>query len=239
MSAQGFSDWLSTPQGQYVLDWEQSRHDGLVADIFGFNAVQLGWPGLEYLRANRMPFQFRCDDHSPNVAMRVDLHQLPIASNSVDLVILPHVLEFDENPHQILREVERILVPEGSVVVAGFNPYSLWGIRRSLARRTQVPPFGGRYISVSRLKDWFALLGLEPHAGAFGCYAPAVTQEKWLQRYRWLDAAGDRWWPIGGAVYVIQAIKRVHGMRLLLPKWSDRRARAKALMPIAQKTDAQ
>jgi hypothetical protein len=66
-----------------------------------------------------------------------------------------------------------------------------------------------------------------------------VTQEKWLQRFRWLDAAGDRWWPIGGAVYVIQAIKRVPGMRLLMPKWKDRAARAKALVPVTQKTDHQ
>jgi SAM-dependent methyltransferase len=239
MSAQGFSDWLETPQGRYVLDWEQAKHDQLVVDIFGFNAVQIGWPGLDYLRANRMPFRFRCDDGDRPVQTRADLHQLPFAGNSLDLVVLPHILEFDANPHQILREVERVLVPEGSVVVTGFNPYSLWGARRSLARRAQLPPFAGRYISVARLKDWFALLGLEPHAGAFGCYAPAVTEEKWLARFRFLDAAGDRWWPIGGAVYVIQAIKRQHGMRMILPAWRERKARAKALAPVAQRTDHQ
>jgi SAM-dependent methyltransferase len=240
MSIQGFAEWLETPQGRYVLDWEQAKHDQLVADIFGFNAVQLGWPGLDYLRANRMPFRFRCDDGNGLVQARGDLHRLPLAGNSVDLVVLPHVLEFDANPHQILREVERVLVPEGSVVVTGFNPYSLWGAKRSLARRAQLPPFGGSYISVPRLKDWFALLGLEPHAGAFGCYAPAVTQEKWLRRFRFLDAAGDRWWPIGGAVYIIQAIKRQVGMRLITPVWNDRKARAKAaLLPVAQRTDHQ
>ncbi len=242
MSAQGFSDWLETPQGRYVLDWEQAKHDQLVADIFGFNAIQLGWPGLDFLRANRMPFRFNCDDRDGRVQVRADLHHLPLASNSVDLVVLPHILEFDANPHQILREVERVLVPEGSVIVTGFNPYSLWGARRSLLRRPQlppVPPFGGKYISVPRLKDWFALLGLEPHAGAFGCYAPAVTEAKWLERFRFLDAAGDRWWPIGGAVYVIQAIKRQHGMRMILPAWRERKARAKALAPVAQRTDHQ
>ena len=76
-------------------------------------------------------------------------------------------------------------------------------------------------------------------AGAFGCYAPAVTEEKWLARFRFLDAAGDRWWPIGGAVYVIQAIKRQHGMRMILPAWRERKARAKALAPVAQRTDQQ
>ena len=128
MSIQGFAEWLETPQGRYVLDWEQAKHDQLVADIFGFNAVQLGWPGLDYLRANRMPFRFRCDDgEMASSQVRADLHACRLAGNSVDLVVLPHVLEFDANPHQILREVERVLVPEGSVVVTGFNPYSLWG----------------------------------------------------------------------------------------------------------------
>lgn len=237
MAVQGFSDWLDTPQGRYVLDWEQQKHDQLTADIFGFNAMQLGLPAVDYLRANRMPLRFKCDDRDGAVATRADLHHLPFASSSVDLVVLPHMLEFDDNPHQILREVERVLVPEGSVIVTGFNPYSLWGARRTLAQRSQLPPWRGRYISVPRLKDWFALLGLEPHAGAFGCYAPAVSQEKWLKRWKFLDLAGDRWWPIGGAVYVIQAIKRVHGMRLVMPAWKDRLARAKALIPIAQKTD--
>ncbi len=139
----------------------------------------------------------------------------------------------------MLREVERVLVPEGSVVVAGFNPYSLWGAKRRLSRRKELPPWRGHYISVPRLKDWFALLGLEPSAGAFGCYAPAVTQEKWLQRFQFLDLAGDRWWPIAGAVYVIQAVKRVPGMRVIMPKWHDRMARAKALIPVAQRGAAQ
>lgn len=239
MAIQGFTDWLETPQGRYVLDWEQAKHDQLVADIFGFNAVQLGLPGIDYLRANRMPFRFRSSDAGGAAEVRSDPQFLPFAANSLDLVVLPHVLEFDSNPHQVLREVERVLVPEGSVVVAGFNPYSLWGAKRRLSRRKELPPWRGHYISVPRLKDWFALLGLEPRAGAFGCYAPAVTQEKWLQRFQFLDLAGDRWWPIAGAVYVIQAVKRVPGMRVIMPKWHDRMARAKALIPVAQRGAAQ
>jgi hypothetical protein len=90
---------------------------------------------------------------------------------------------------------------------------------------------------VPRLKDWFSLLGFEMQAGAFGCYAPAVTQEKWLRRFQFMDAAGDRWWPIAGAVYIVQAVKRQHGMRLITPAWHDRKLRAKALVSITQKVD--
>jgi SAM-dependent methyltransferase len=238
MSIQGFEDWLTTPQGQYVLDWEQRKHDQLVADIFGYYALQLGLPHQDFLRANRMPFRSRCDE--VEVAQReavnvcANLCHLPFASASVDLVVLPHVLEFAEQPHQILREVERILVPEGQVIVAGFNPFSLWGARRRL-RRSPEPPFQGQYISVLRLKDWFALLGFETRAGAFGCYAPAVAEEKWLARWRFMEAAGDRWWPFAGSVYLVQAIKRVPGMRLITPTKRDLVARSKSLAAVTQK----
>jgi len=238
MSIQGFDDWLVTPQGQYVLQWEQAQYDLLVADIFGFNAVQLGLPQHDFLRANRMPFRFTCEDKfPPRATLQAKPHFLPFASASIDLVILPHVLEFDAAPHQILREVERVLMPEGHVVVTGFNPYSLWGARRKFSRAGSPPPWRGQYLSVLRLKDWFALLGFETHAGNFGCYAPPVTREKWLQSWRFMELAGNRWWPYAGATYIIQAVKRVHGMRLIIPPARrDLLARAKALAPVAQHT---
>ena len=243
MSIHGFDDWLTTPQGQYVLRWEQARYDLLVADIFGFNAVQIGLPQHDFLRANRMSLRLRCDDGiiaadgSPvSIDVRTCPHSLPFANASVDLVILPHVLEFSAMPHQILREVERILVPEGSVIIAGFNPFSLWGMRRRFSRAAAPPPWRGQYLSVLRLKDWLALLGFETHAGSFGCYAPPMSQEKWLQRWCFMELAGNRWWPYAGGTYIIQAIKRVHGMRLIMPSWRDRMARARSLAPVTQNT---
>ncbi|HEY6896988.1 MAG TPA: class I SAM-dependent methyltransferase [Rhodocyclaceae bacterium] len=235
MSIQGFHDWLETPQGQYVLEWERTKHDLLLADVFGFNAVQIGLPEVDLLRANRMPFRIRCGTEGVE-EVRADVHHLPFASNSVDLVVLPHVLEFDVNPHQVLREVERVLVPEGQAVVTGFNPFSLWGAKRQISRR-DAAPFVGRYISVPRLKDWFTLLGFETRAGAFGCYAPAVRQERWLRRFGFMESAGDRWWPFAGAVYIMQAIKRQHGLRLITPAWHDRKARAKAMVTVTQRNE--
>lgn len=232
------ADWLATAQGRYVLDWEQARIDQVAADIFGFNALQIGLPHIDYLRTNRIPFRFICcvDGDAPVLA---DPEQLPFAGHSIDLVMLPHVLEFAANPHQILREVERVLVPEGNLLVAGFNPFSLWGIKRSWARGQGPAPWNGTYLSVRRLKDWLALLGFETHAGAFGCYVPPVAQEKWIRRWHFMAAAGDRWWPFAGAVYVVQAIKRVPGMRLIQPKWKDARARAGALAPVVQRRETQ
>ena len=234
MANTGFIDWLESEQGRYVRRWVEARHDQLVADIFGFNAVQIGLPQLDLLRANRMPFRFYCAEEGA-VQVRASPFELPFATASIDLVVLPHVLEFSDNPHQVLREVERVLVPEGSVLITGFNPFSLWGAKRRLARQPVDAPWRGRYISVLRLKDWCKLLNLETHMGCFGCYAPPLQQEKWLNRWRFMEPAGDRWWPFAGGVYMLQAVKRVQGMRLIMPAWKDKSAAAKALSPVIQR----
>lgn len=232
----GLHAWLDTPLGRYVMAWEAARFDAQVADIFGYNAVQLGVPEFDFLRANRMPFRFRAG--AGNVGVETDYAALPFAAGSLDLVVLPHVLEFAASPHQVLREVERVLVPEGHVVIAGFNPVSLFGIKRMLAGKTGCYPWRGQYLSLRRLKDWLALLSFETGSQASGCFLPAVEQPQWLERLRGLDWAGDRWWPIGGGVYVVHAIKRVQGIRLIMPKW-DRKAGARALAPLVQKAGGQ
>src|SRR5580698_7465077 len=110
------AQWLATPQGEYVRAWEQERLDNIVADIFGYNAVQLGLPACDLLRSNRMALRFTAGTEA-GAALTADLTQLPLASSSMDLVLMPHVLEFADDPHQILREVERVLMPEGHVVI--------------------------------------------------------------------------------------------------------------------------
>src|SRR5512145_3173585 len=102
------SGWLSTPQGAYVLDWEIAQFDSAVDDVFGFRAVQIGLPGVGFLRQNRIQFRFTLA-LEPGAALAAVPLQLPLASQSVDLLALPHVLEFPEHPHDVLREAERVL----------------------------------------------------------------------------------------------------------------------------------
>src|ERR1044071_6712217 len=116
----GASEWLATPLGQYLVQREQEYFDRAVADVFGYNALQLGMPELDLLRASRIPLRCRAGVHG-EVELRTDFRDLGIATNSADLVLLPHVLEFAEHPHQILREVTRVLMPEAHVLIAGFN----------------------------------------------------------------------------------------------------------------------
>jgi SAM-dependent methyltransferase len=231
--------WLETANGAYVLDWERAQFDSAVEDVFGYNAVQIGLPAIDFLRANRIAL--RCTvGAEAGCSVRADPRHLPLAAQSVDLLVLPHVLEFSPDPHQILREAERVLMPEGHIVIAGFNPLSLWGAKRKLARRRFEPPWSGDFIGLLRLRDWLKLLGFELNGGRFGCYAPPFAQSKWLQRFAFMEKAGDRWWPICGGIYVVRAVKRVQAIRLVTPAWKHGGARVRALAtatrrePVAQ-----
>jgi SAM-dependent methyltransferase len=232
------ADWLRTPVGRYLLAWEQQHLDRVVVDLFGFHALQLGLPELDALQANRMPHRWvasaaahlsvpTADDtlKPAAIALHCDFDALPFDAQSLDLVVLPHSLELARDPHLALHEVERVLRPEGRVVIVGFNPASLWAVRqrwghvgRHLGVGAQSPlflPSAGEMIGYRRLRDWLRLLSFEVVAGRFGCYRPPVASEKWLSRFEWTERWGDRWWPVFGAVYSLTAIKRVRGMRLV------------------------
>jgi SAM-dependent methyltransferase len=167
--------------------------------------------------------------YASNVSeVRLICTELPFDCDSMDLVVLPHVLEFSEHPHQVLREVARVLRPEGNLIISGFNPRSLWGLKKSLGgmsramgRREEGYPWQGHFIALPRLKDWLALLGFEVAGGRFCAYAPPFHTAKWLERFAFMEAAGDRWWAVSGGVYFLHAIKRVHGMRLIKPQWNE------------------
>jgi SAM-dependent methyltransferase len=239
------AQWLQSPPGRYLLDWEQTQLDRAVTDVFGFHALQLGLPDLEALRANRMPHRWVASDSlrepeslalpavadglstlmpmSAGSALHCDFDALPFPSNSLDLVVLPHTLELARDPHDTLREVERVLVPEGRVVIVGFNPASLWGLRQSaghLRHRLGLGgalylPSAGDFIGYRRVRDWLRLLGFEVEGGRFGCWRLPLRSEAGLARMAWLESAGARGWPVLGAVYLVEAVKRVRGMRLV------------------------
>ena len=160
--------WFETEQGRYVRDWELAEVDRAVEDVFGYHALQIGLPHIDYFRENRISHK-ACIGLEAAAEVRASACELPVASNSVDLVVLPHVLEFSAEPHRILREAERVLMPEGSIVITGFNPWSMWGARFALSGNSTGLPRGGRLIGMSRLRDWLKLLSFEHNGGGFGC----------------------------------------------------------------------
>jgi SAM-dependent methyltransferase len=237
----GLHEWMATPPGTYLLAWERAQMAAAVADVFGFHALQLGLPELDALAANRMPHRWLATETPHEKAAFVtDFSALPFPANSLDLVVLPHSLELTADPHTALSEVARVLVPEGRVVICGFNPMSLWGFRqqrahlyRRLGMNRLFLPQAGEFIGYLRCRDWLRLLNFEIESGNFGCYRPAFASAPWLQRFAWMDQAGARWWPFFGAVYFLVAVKRVRGMTLLNPAWKPARILANTPVSVA------
>ena len=229
MPTNTLQDWFATPLGQYLLEKEQAYLDDVTPDIFGFHAMQLGMPQVDLLRESRIAHRVRiAAADRPDVYAKC--HELPLATHSIDMVLLPHVLEFAAEPHAILREVDRVMMPEGRLVIVGFNPWSLWGLRSSVGFSRNEFPWNGRFVSLLRVKDWLALLGFDVNAGRLVGYAPPFDNVKLRRTFDFMEPAGDRWWAVGGAVYMLQAIKRVRGMRLLTPAWQEQKdAREKSL----------
>lgn len=252
---------MQSAPGRCLLRWEQQHLDQAVADVFGYHALQLGLPELQALRANRMPHRWLATDvvHAAQAvaaappgdedvdslrfdalpALQCDFDALPFPNQSLDLVVLPHALELSRDPHLTLREVERVLVPEGRVMIVGFNPASMWGLRQRLGRvRTAVGlggrgalflPSAGEFLGYWRLRDWLRLLSFEVEGGRFGCFRPPHHSARWLERSAWIEGVGERWWPVFGAVYFLVAVKRVRGMRLVgLARQEARQARSAA-----------
>lgn len=248
--------WL-TPLGQptvsRLLAWEQAQADALLADVFGYHAVQLGWPALEALRCNRMPhrWQAQAEFEWPGIAkgltmpneapasaraphVCLDSRAWPWQADSLDLVVLPHTLEQSADPHACLREVERVLIPEGQVLITGLNPFSFWGVQYARPFRSRSSG-GASLIAYPRLRDWLRLLGFEVQVSRFAGWSPAMGSERWMQRLQWMDTVGERWGPIFGGVYLLMATKRVPGGRLLPARpWRTVRSPAAATVPVAR-----
>jgi SAM-dependent methyltransferase len=245
---QAWRQWLNSPAGTYLRDWEQAQVDDLVVDIFGYHAVQLGMPELDGLRTNRMPHQWLAssdpDSASAHTSLDFAAHSeaLPFQADSLDLLVMPHSLELSLDAHASLREAHRVLVPEGHLIITGLNPTSLWGWRHKRSKWYQKWGYAGlsappceEMIAYWRLRDWLRLLGFEVKVSRFGCWRPAMDKAKWLQRWSWMDRLGAQWWPILGGAYVVVAVKKVHGARILGARWKSRRPATKTAVSIAQR----
>ena len=208
--------WFETILGQRLLSREQAIYDRAVGDVFGFYAVQVGSPQINCLQQSRIPNLIATGNTTGDV--HCESSYLPFAESSIDLLCMPHVLEFSDNPHQTLREAARVLVPEGYVILTGFNPMSFWGLNKRMIKAHRYP-WHGHFFSLSRIKDWLALLGLEFVEAQFLSHEVPINNEKWLKRLSCIEKMGSKWWPMMGGQYVIVAKKRVVNITLLKPKW--------------------
>lgn len=234
-------DWFDTPLGRSLQAVEAHRLRSVLPSLYGTVALQLGRLGImDLLDSSVAPTRVVLDSQEApvrpkgateqrltgarTVYVRAGADELPFDERSIDVALLPHALDFSADPHPILREVSRVLRPEGHVVILGFNPVSLWGLRRLVARRPRPVPWCAHFFRLARVKDWLALLDFECTHGSMLYYRPPLKREPAMDRLYFLEQSGDRWWPMMAGVYLIVAKKRVFGMTPLPIVWKSSKA---------------
>jgi SAM-dependent methyltransferase len=219
---QALVDWQSVQPGLRVALHEREIIAGMVGDLFGYHLLQLGelGPDLGHLVGcpvrHKTLLSHRAAAAGEDGVIIGEGQRLPIASDSMDVMIMAHTLDFSPDPHQALREAERVLIPEGRVIVVGFNPYSLWGLWRQFGRWRGGVPWCGHFLSYPRLSDWLTLMGFDIERMDVLEFRPPTRSSR-------LDAVerlGRRVWPMLAGAYVVRAVKRVSRITPVRRRWS-------------------
>jgi SAM-dependent methyltransferase len=220
--------WFATDTGTQLLACEGGVLREWLADRFGYHLIQVGAPpGLEVLAASRILHRCLVDlDGSgarlSHTVLRGRAAALPLESDSVDVVVLPHVLEFEPRPHEALREAARVLVPEGHLFLCALNPYSLMGLWQAMGSRSGRAPWHGRFFSPGRLRDWLALVGLELRSVHGVFYRPPLRRVSVMDRLSFMESLGPHLCPPLAGSFVMGARKRVSRAAPIRPRFAYR-----------------
>lgn len=213
-------NWLQTPLGEALLQQEARVVEEALDGVFGEECLQLGLWGekrafLRYTRTQHCSVIAASKDGEPCVIG--DMHRLPIDSDSVDAVLLPHTLDFSDRPHAILREVDRVLRRDGKIIILGFRPGGLWGLRR-LIPGAGIPPAADHLISERRMKDWLQLLDMRIQGSTGYFFRWPLPRKNVPGPNKW-EQRGRTWWPELSACYMLSAQKRVSTLTPVKPLW--------------------
>jgi SAM-dependent methyltransferase len=226
---EGLRQWYASPLGRQFAEHERQHVEASLVDQFGFFAVQIGslGPADDLLTASSAQMHVFLEPDvqrsmgPTGVYGRPD--ESPIASDSVDALVLPHTLEFEPNPYPILREAERVLIPEGRLVIVGFNPWSMFGLVQLLPRLGRRAPWCGHFLSPRRLRDRLKFLGFEIDVVRGFFFRPPLQHDGVQRRLAFIEGTPGRRGPWLAAGYVLVAVKRVAVLTPLRQRWARRR----------------
>jgi SAM-dependent methyltransferase len=173
-------------------------------------------PDLQAIKSGPNNEQQNCTP----VSALADFNHLPLPPNSIDVVLLHHLLDYSQSPHHVLREVSGVLIPRGHLLVVGFNPWSLFGLWRWVMRCFQkAPQWRHQSLRLGRVLDWLAVLDFEPVAIEQGFYCPPLQHTKALKYLHWMERWGKRLCLPWGGFYLIVARKDTVALTPLKPEW--------------------
>ncbi|BFM16390.1 methyltransferase domain-containing protein [Maricurvus nonylphenolicus] len=214
-----------TPLAQLLFEYERQAIDEALGCLFGYHLLEASVFDLADLTASstinhKFSLSLRDNTKRQQVQGLAEFDQLPLAEQCLDVALLHHVLEFSENPHQVLREVSRTIIPRGHVVIVGFNPLSLSGLGQSIAQLFSRKCIWRRHrLRVGRVLDWLRLLDFEPVSLQQGFYRPPINHPWALKKMGGLEKLGRKLKLPFGGFYVIVARKEVSAMIPIKPKW--------------------
>lgn len=225
--ATALAQWFDSTPGRLVAQAEAHAVDDLLPDLFGYHLLQLGLHHSSNLCASsRITHQIKVAlgaDPDGAGSMRCSEEALPIASGSVDVLLLPHVLEFADDPRRVLREAERVLIGEGHIVVTGFSPWSWFGVTAALRRWQRQVPWNAHLIRLGRVKDWLQLLGFDILSVSRQGFRPLTSRESVMRRLGFMESLGTVCRLPFANTYILLARKRVEGVTPLKAGWRQRR----------------
>jgi SAM-dependent methyltransferase len=226
--AQSSSDmdiWYQSPLGDYLAQEIKFYLDKILATCFGYYAIQIGCTPLpeELLSGCRVKHVFHLGQQQLYQDAEIDPGSLPIANDSTDLVILTHTLSQFPEPHALLREVNRVLIPDGKLIIIDFNPVSLWGLRHLFQSWLEEVPWGGHYYTARRLKDWTSLLGFELlHHYRCGYVFP-INFKSLIDKSGVLSKFSARWLKFSAAINVLEFEKNTIPLTPERKRWLKHR----------------
>jgi len=207
--------WWQSDLGQCLFAEEQEVLQSLTNHFYGYYQLQVGVTEM-LLPANPRPCRQLVMAPMADVDGAAEL--LPFQSSSIDTLLLPHLLSFSTDPHQVLREADRVLVADGTLVLCNFNPWSLWGLRRLFSWQDALP-WSGSFIGLPRLKDWLALLNFEVVSVKSLMFRPPLTTASGLKRFVGMEQWGKRLWPFFAGAHIIIARKQTIPLTPVTQRW--------------------
>lgn len=220
--------WFDSQRGKAMLECQQTIVDEVLSSQFGYYLLQLSVDSrIQLYNNSRVQNKYRCHPLAITADVHCDCQQLPFANESIDVIVLHHCQEFVTNPHQLLREIHRVMVPHGQLVIIGFNPWSLLGLYSQIGRFIATSAWQNQMISSRRMKDWLELLGFNSDSCQFGFHLPQLLEQTKKPAMKTFL----RHWPLG-SFYLISAIKEEAGMTPLRPAWKYSKSAFSGLSPI-------
>lgn len=231
--------WFQSPLGAALVESEQGTVKRSTQGIFGVRQLEVGIvPGVSVSDpgscAQRITSVGVWSEEVGDGTVVCAPEELPLPGDCFDLVVLHHTLDFAAHPHQALREASRVLRGGGHLLIVGFNPLSLWGFRKKIAKRP-AGPWQGRFLSRKRIEDWLEVLDFVIEERQHGFYRPPMQNPALLGRFAAVDRFAMRRPIPGGAYYVMVAEKRVGARVRQRPVWTRKKVIA---MPVANRSRA-